>query len=112
MNIKNEYSLKKAQSQWNDLLEIYKKIIPQLIIEIPPVPQLTELCYIGDSLFSFKGKTIFSRFAVKERAQETEYVIKYFNSLGIFGERVPDDVCFEGSGETMVWNNKILVGYG
>jgi len=26
--------------------------------------------------------------------------------------RVPEDIYYEGSGETIVWNDKILVGYG
>lgn len=38
--------------------------------------------------------------------------MNYLKSIGIDGERVPESMHFEGSGETMLWNNKILVGYG
>lgn len=33
-------------------------------------------------------------------------------SYGIDGERVPEGLSYEGSGETLVWNDKIFVGYG
>lgn len=43
---------------------------------------------------------------------ETEYVIETLKSHGLEGERIPENMHFEGSGETMLWNDKILTGYG
>lgn len=79
---------------------------------IDPGPGLTELCFYGDSVFAIKNKALFSRFKCPERFSETEYVIKTMEEKGVKGERVPEHITFEGSGETLLWNNKILVGYG
>lgn len=70
------------------------------------------MCFFGDSVFAINKKAVFGRFATDERFPETEYVIEYLRSIGIQGERVPEGMHYEGSGETMVWNGKILVGYG
>lgn len=34
------------------------------------------------------------------------------NVMGIKGVRVPENIRYEGSGETIVWNQRIIVGYG
>lgn len=38
-----------------------------------------------------------------------DYVNK---NLRLDGVRMPQEIQFEGSGETMVWNNKIVTGFG
>ncbi len=112
MDVHADFSQGKALQQWKDLVNIYKKLAPESVHIIPPQEGLTELCYFGDSVFAYKGKAVFSRLAMKQRYAETEYVMEYCAQQGIQGMRVPEGMVYEGSGETMVWKDKILVGYG
>jgi N-dimethylarginine dimethylaminohydrolase len=106
------FSQTTAQKQWEKLYELYQQIMPTNISKIKPKEGLTELCFFGDSVFAYKDKAVFSRFSTPERYAETDYVINVLKERGITGERVPEHLNFEGSGETMFWNSKILVGYG
>ncbi|KRW99009.1 hypothetical protein PPERSA_11610 [Pseudocohnilembus persalinus] len=113
MNTQNAFSRELAIQQWEQLYNLYQQLIPEKVNEIPAKEGLTELCFFGDSVFSIGQKALFSRFATDERFNETEYVIQYLKeNLNITGERVPGHFTYEGSGETMMWNKKILVGYG
>jgi len=106
------FSHERALHQWENLVNLYKSLVPQHTKVVEPKENLTELCFFGDSVFAHKNKAVFSRFATEERFPETEYVMNYLASLGFEGERVPEEISFEGSGETMMWNGNILVGYG
>lgn len=93
---------------------MYKHILggSENVTVIEPKKGLTELCFLGDSVFAIGKKAIFGRLACPERYDETEYVMDVMKSYGIDGERVPEGLSYEGSGETLVWNDKIFVGYG
>lgn len=91
---------------------MYKKLVPEAVVTVPPREKLTELCFFGDSVFAYDNKAVFGRFLTDERFQETAYVMEYLRSIGIEGQRVDESLHFEGSGETMMWNGHILVGYG
>ncbi|MCB0279779.1 MAG: hypothetical protein KDD94_09770, partial [Calditrichaeota bacterium] len=112
MDPDDHFSREKAMSEWKELVSIYQELIPDQLILVPAKAGLTELCFIGDSVFLYGDKAVFSRFAAKERYNETEYVMSYFQELGLNCIRVPETMSYEGSGETMVWNDRVLVGYG
>lgn len=112
MNLSARFSVDKAKSQWEELVAVYMKIAPEAVHVVPAKEKLTELCFFGDSVFAYKNKAVFGRFATDERFPETQYVMEYIRSCGIEGVRVPEGMHYEGSGETMLWNGKILVGYG
>jgi len=112
MDLSAAFSVEKAKSQWEELVAVYMKLVPESVTVVPAKEGLTELCFFGDSVFALKDKAVFGRFATDERFPETAYVMEYLKANGISGERVPEHMHFEGSGETMVWNEKILVGYG
>ena len=111
MDKNNRFSLSKAKEQWNNLFTLYNELIPNNIFKVEPKEGLTELCFLGDSLFAINESAVFSRFAKAERSNETEYVMNYFkNSFRC--NQIPENMFYEGSGETMLWKDKILVGYG
>jgi len=111
-DVSRTFSREKAQEQWQNLIDVYEKIIPGQVEIIPPKEGLTELCFFGDSVFTWKDKAVFSRFKHAERALEVEYAKEILKKWGIDGQRVPEGIEYEGSGETMVWRDKILVGHG
>jgi N-dimethylarginine dimethylaminohydrolase len=113
MDFNNFFDREKAQQQWENLVSIYKQICPDNVFVVPSKEKLIELCFFGDSVFALKNKCVFSRFATVERFNETEYVMEYVKkNLKVEGVRIPEGIYFEGSGETMYWNGKIMVGHG
>lgn len=111
MDKENPFSLEKAIKQWNELFALYQNLIPGKIFKVEAKEGLTELCFLGDSLFAINNDVVYSRFAREERYHETEYVMEYFSAY-LKGNRVPETIYYEGSGETMIWKNQIFVGYG
>jgi len=113
MDLKNVFSRDKAKLQHAALIEEFRKVVgPENITVAPAKEGLTELCFFGDSVFAIDDKVLFGRFFHKERFPETEYVIEFLKSRKLVGTRVPENISFEGSGETMLWNGKIFTGYG
>jgi N-dimethylarginine dimethylaminohydrolase len=108
-----EFSPALAQEQWETLVAAYREVLGDERIHVCPAKEgLTELCFFGDSVFLCEDKALFGEFRHPERASERPYVQEYLTSLGIEGARVPDGVVFEGAGETVMWRDKILFGFG
>jgi N-dimethylarginine dimethylaminohydrolase len=103
----------RAIEQWEGLVEAYKKVDAPGRIEIAPAKEgLTELCFFGDSVFLCQGKALFGHFRHKEREPERPYVKEFLLSRGYRGTEVPEKVVFEGAGETLYWQDKIIFGFG
>lgn len=83
MDLSAEFSVDKAKSQWEELVNLYTKLFQDDVHVIPAEKGLTELCFFGDSVFAYKNKAVFSRFATDERFPETEYVMKALKEVGI-----------------------------
>jgi N-dimethylarginine dimethylaminohydrolase len=102
-----------AIAQWESLVAAYRKIDGRGRIEIAPAREgLTELCFFGDSVFLCQGKALFGSFRHKEREPEGPYVKEYLLSRGFRGPQVPPGTVFEGAGETLYFQDKIIFGFG
>jgi len=107
------FSRERALEQWEALVAAYRKVdAPGRIELVPPVEGLTELCFFGDSVFLCEGKALFGHFRHKEREPERAAVKEFLLARSFRGFEVPEGVVFEGAGETMLWNDKILFGFG
>ncbi|RMG19172.1 MAG: hypothetical protein D6731_00240 [Planctomycetota bacterium] len=107
------FSAARAVEQWEAIVAAYREVLGEERIHVcPPREDLPELCFFGDSVFLCDGKALFGDFRHPERAPERPYVQAYLTSLGIEGAKVPDGVVFEGAGETVMWRDKILFGFG
>lgn len=112
MNSDQPFSKQKATEQWWALVEAYRKVAPRKVHILPPKEGLTELCFIGDSVFACQHQALYGNFRHPERAPERDYVAKIMNRWGFEGEFVPELIYYEGSGETMLWRDDILFGFG
>lgn len=83
MDLAAPFSVEKAKSQWEELVAVYKKLVPESVTVVPAKEGLTELCFFGDSVFALKEKAVFGRFATDERFPETAYVMEYLRANGI-----------------------------
>lgn len=106
-----EFSRALAMEQWETLIASYQDVFADVHV-CTPQEGLTELCFFGDSVFLCENKALFGEFRHKERAAERPYVQSYLTQQGIEGFNVPPDVVFEGAGETVMWRDKILFGFG
>lgn len=102
-----------ALEQWTALVDAYRDVLgPEGVHVCPPQEGLTEVCFFGDSVFLCNGKALFGEFRHPERASERPYVEAYLRGRGFDGANVPEGVVFEGAGETVMWQDKILFGFG
>ena len=112
MDLQVPFSRDLAIEQWEKLVAAFREVNAGPVHECPPREGLTELCFFGDSVFLCEGKALFGEFRHKERAAERPYVQEYLMSRGIKGRNVPAGTYFEGAGETVMWRDKILFGFG
>ncbi len=102
-----------AMEQWKRLVDAYVDVLgPERVHRCPPKEGLTEVCFFGDSVFVCEGKALFGEFRHPERVSERPYVQSYLLEQGFQGTNVPEGVVFEGAGETVMWRDKILFGFG
>jgi N-dimethylarginine dimethylaminohydrolase len=113
MDTSTPFSRELAIEQWERLVEAYREVFgPRWVHLCEPQEGLTELCFFGDSVFLCEGKTLFGEFRHAERAAERPYVQAYLEERGYASRNVPEGVVFEGAGETVMWRDKILFGFG
>lgn len=112
MDLQVEFSAARAQEQWETLIAGFREVGAGEVHVCPPKPGLTELCFFGDSVFLCEGKALFGEFRHKERKEERPYVQSWLEARGIRGRNVPAGTFFEGAGETVMWRDKILFGFG
>jgi N-dimethylarginine dimethylaminohydrolase len=113
MDTSASFSAELAMEQWTALIASFREVMADGVLhECPPKAGLTELCFFGDSVFLCDGKALFGEFRHAERAPERPYVKAYLEDRGLHGPKVPEGVIFEGAGETVMWRDKILFGFG
>jgi N-dimethylarginine dimethylaminohydrolase len=101
----------KAHAQWENLLAAYKRFgIPVQVI--PPYERAPELPFVGDSIFLYRNKAVSSRFRFTERMPEVAHNREYFMKQGFEVCDLPPGVCYEGNGDSLIWNGKMLGGCG
>lgn len=112
MDTSAPFSRELAIEQWEGLIAAYREVDADSVHVCPPKARLPELCFFGDSVFLCEGKALFGQFRHPERADEQPYVQGYLTGRGFQGREVPAGVVFEGAGETVMWRDKILFGFG
>jgi N-dimethylarginine dimethylaminohydrolase len=113
MDTSAPFSQDLAIEQWHTLVDAYTEVMGSERVKVcPPKGGLAELCFFGDSVFLCQGKALFGEFRHPERAPERPYAQNYLTEQGFQGANVPQGVFFEGAGETVMWRDKILFGFG
>lgn len=112
MKLGTEFSRELAIAQWEALVAAYREVGAGPVHVCEPKEGLTELCFFGDSVFLCDGEALFGEFRHPERKAEQPHVEAYLREFGFEGKSVPEGVVFEGAGETVMWRDKILFGFG
>jgi N-dimethylarginine dimethylaminohydrolase len=111
MNKNNQVEPEKAEAQWNALLESYKKLGAKVEV-FDSVNGWPDQVFAGDSIFLYGKHAIAGRFRYAERSGEVLPMIERFEQRGYIVNQLPDGLFFEGNGEAIAWNGRILAGYG
>lgn len=106
-------TIDKAQTikQWNDLVTYYQ----MLGIEVEIIEQqadVPDMVFATDQGIVHKKDVLLSRFWHKERRGESKYYEEWFRDHDYAVHHLPDDVYFEGNGNSYFWNDLIFIGLG
>jgi len=102
---------KQAMQQWNKLVDTYKEqgISVEIIKQEMGSP---DMVFATDQGIVQGKNVLLSRFWCNERKDETTYYKKWFVENGYKIQYLPDDIYFEGNGDSYMWNGKLLIGVG
>ena len=100
----------KAMQQWQALKQTYEDLGAKVeLIELDnPQP---DHVFVGDSVFLYGDKAVASRFRYAERTEEVEPILAEFAARGYQVLRLPETLYYEGNGDTIYWNGRLLAGY-
>lgn len=111
MNLSNKVNKEKAHKEWDNLYKLLKSLKVEVEL-IDPQPSLPDMTFSGDCGFVYKNKFLSSNFKWPQREQETIYYDEWIKNKGYEIIKIPSNIFFEGLGDVIYFNNKIIIGYG
>lgn len=111
MKAGTQVNLSAAKAEWEQLCQTYRDLGAE-VETFDPLPGWPDSVFLGDAIFLYGDQAIASRFRFPERAGEVEPMVARFEERGFRVHWLPEGVYYEGNGETMPWNGRLLAGYG
>ncbi|HSX08867.1 MAG TPA: arginine deiminase-related protein [Candidatus Saccharimonadales bacterium] len=102
---------KKAMQEWEKLVDIYRELGAEVEI-IEQHKDSPDMVFATDQGIVRNKTVLLSRFWTNERKKESTYYETWFQNQGYDILYLPENVYFEGNGDSFFWNNKLLVGIG
>jgi N-dimethylarginine dimethylaminohydrolase len=101
----------KSLIQWN---EIYKHYLSQdLKVELVECKENNhELTFFGDSIFLLGEQAILSNYRFGVRDIEAKTAKIWARNAGLTVTELPSNMFFEGNAMAILWQDKLLMGYG
>jgi N-dimethylarginine dimethylaminohydrolase len=100
-----------AITQWQQLVEAYNKLQVTVIV-IDQQKGNPDMVFATDEALVFGKNILLSRFWCKERRMESTYYEEWFRKNGYTITYLPNDVYFEGNGDSFLWDEKLFIGVG
>ncbi len=103
----------KAWGQWSHIVRKYMEKGARIHI-VEASEGLSELTFVGDSIFLFGKKAVISRFKHPERQKEATYMKEWALNKGFEVMEIPEGYVFEGNAEAFYSHDLdvIIMGYG
>lgn len=111
MHQDDQPSSETAQQQWQKLHDIYTKQLDWEVKLIQPVKGLPDMVFATDCCTIIDNKIMLSNFRYPQRQPETTQFEQWFRDHGYTSIKKAEDF-FEGGGDTIVFGDKIIAGYG
>jgi N-dimethylarginine dimethylaminohydrolase len=112
MHEENQVDHAIAQTQWQNVYDIYTQQLGWEVLLADPVKHLPDMVFATDCCLMIGGKILLSNFRFPERQPETAEFKKWFEANGYGGQMRQAVHRFEGGGDNLVCGDKILAGYG
>ncbi len=100
-----------AHHQWQKLHDIYADQLGWSVKQIASVKGLPDMVFTTDECTIVGDKVLLSNFHYPERRPEVDYFEKWFRDNGYSNLKRAENY-FEGGGDTIVFGDKIISGYG
>jgi len=100
-----------AATQWNEFHAHLVKIGASIKM-MPPMPGLPDLIFTANAGTVRDTEIVLSNFRHPERQHERGEFDSWFQRNGYITHILPDNVFFEGSGDTIVTGDSMIAGYG
>jgi arginine dihydrolase len=111
MHEDDQPSKEAAAEQWQKLYEIYAQQLGWHVELAEPVNHLPDMVFATDCCTIISDKIMLSNFRYPERQPETDQYERWFRGHGYTNFKRTEHK-FEGGGDTLVFGNKIIAGYG
>ncbi len=100
-----------AAQQWQKLHDIYTDQLGWTVHLITPVKGLPDMVFATDCCTIVDDKIMLSNFRYPQRQPETEQFANWLRQNGYTNIKKANSF-FEGGGDTMLYGDKIIAGYG
>lgn len=100
-----------AKRQWEGLYQALIQKAGAEVLLMEPVEGLPDLVFTANAAFVHRKKAIIANFKHPERQPESDYDEQWFRAHGFTTVRLPEGVYFEGAGDALIWQDRVLAGY-
>ena len=111
MDVKRRVNKPRAEEQYENLKEIYRKIGLK-VEEIKPEAGFPDMVYAANHGFVIDDIFIKANFRYKQRRKEADFAEKYFRKKKFKVKKIPANISFEGQGDMFYRDGKFFCGYG
>lgn len=111
MNVSHQPDIELARAQWKMLEKELKKAGLSVVLT-KQISGFPDMVFAANAGLVHKQSVIISNFKHKERRGEKKHFKAHLRSLGYNIVPVPNQYSFEGEGDALVCNDKLVCGYG
>lgn len=100
-----------AKRQWESL---YRALTEEAGVDVclmEPVEGLPDLVFTANAAFVYGNKAVIAHYKYPERQGEEPYAERWFREQGFDVTILPRDICFEGAGDALIWQDRVFAGY-
>ena len=110
MNLENQSDYSKSQKQWQKLHDTILSTGAE-IEHVEPHSDVPDIVFTANAALIYENKCIISNFKFDERKKEEKF---YEEKLGEYYDivRLPRELNFEGAGDALFSENKLIMAHG
>ncbi len=105
-----EVDVELAKQQWQTLYDTIEQAGAKMYT-MTPQPGLPDLVFTANAAFVYGDKAVTAHYRHKERQGEEPFAQAWFKEHGYDVTVLPDHIHFEGSGDALIWKDRVFSGY-
>lgn len=100
-----------AKRQWEDLYNAIMREAGADVVLLDPVEGLPDLVFTANAALVYNDVAVTAHYRHTERQGEEPYGVQWFKEQGFKVTQMPQGTYFEGSGDGLIWEDRIFSGY-